>query len=84
MSRSTRHSAKVEKTRRAFAKAVDTAGGLSAAAFRLGVSVSMVNMMCTGDRDPGLELAFRIQECFAIPMTEWVDPQTTETVKRFA
>lgn len=70
--------------RKKFSAAVDKAGGVTAAAFQLGVSPSMVSYVVDGKRNPGLELAFRIRELYGIPMEEWRGPVEIQTVRRFA
>lgn len=78
------HSTRVEKTRRRFKQCVTDAGGPTAAAFRLGLSLSTVNSISSGERDPGLDVAFRIQKMFGIAAEEWLDERHVETVKRLA
>lgn len=76
--------AKVDRTRKLFAKKVEEGGGELQAAFVLGLSKEFIHLLSIGKRNPGLEMAFRIKEVYGIPMEDWVEPQSTETVKRFA
>lgn len=61
-------------TRARFAAWIESVGGSVAAARRLGVSRSYVDMMKNGQRSPGLRTAERIERETggAIPMQAWV------------
>ena len=75
---------KADAARKRFSAAVTAEGNNTEAAFKLGISPAMVSYIRNGEKDPGLETAFRIQEIYGIPMQDWVEDQKTETVKRFA
>lgn len=74
----------LKEVRAEFTKLVDDSGGQETAAFQLGITKSAVSLICSGERDVGLSLAFRIKEIFGIPMERWVVSSPPETVKRFA
>ena len=62
-----------EKTaREPFQIAVRQAGGATKAAALLECSRAYVDMIVSGSRRPGLNVAFRIEKVFGIPMPDWV------------
>lgn len=76
---------KLEQARKTLATAVEASGGVTAAAFQLGVSAATVSYVIDGHRNVGLELAYRIRELYGIPMEDWREEQPeVQTVKRFA
>lgn len=69
-------------TRATFKRWVSTVGGSRAAAALLRCSRSYVDMIRSGDRRPGLNIAHRIERLTdgKIPMSDWLSPapRTTE------
>jgi transcriptional regulator with XRE-family HTH domain len=59
-------------TRHDFSRAVEAHGGCRATAALLGCSTSMVSLLCSGKRRPGLALATKITEVLGIPATDWI------------
>lgn len=71
-------------THKAFASAVEHAGGPKVAAVQLNISEAMVSYIISGDREPGLDVAYRIERLYGIPMKDWVDVTEPTTLQRFA
>jgi DNA-binding transcriptional regulator YdaS (Cro superfamily) len=71
-------SKKVARTRKRFTVAVARAGGGSAVARSLGVTRSMISLICRGRRKPGPDTTIAIKALFGIAPEEWRDDPVIE------
>lgn len=80
--RASKFSARTEAARRTFIRLVESYGGKEATAGALRCSVSTVTQIMAADRNPGLEIAYGIEQLFGIPMQDWVDPELFAHLKK--
>lgn len=73
-----------EKAFKRFAKAVKDSGGAERVAFSLDCSRATVDYLMEGERNPGLEIAWKIEQLYGIRMQDWVDDVvvTNDRIKR--
>lgn len=76
---------KLTETLERFQQAVDNAGGVNAAAHQLGCSPATVSLIYNDKRHlSDVELAFKIQSLWGIPMEDWVEVSEPKTYQRFS
>lgn len=76
---------KYERTLKRFQKIVDDHGGANVIAFQLRVSPAFLSLILNSKRDlSDLNVAYRIETLFGIPMKDWAEDVDVETVQRVA